>query len=59
MRRRRAEACATVHGKCHREQTAGGLEYGGIAQGDLRDVFAETGREPGDTKPLGKGEKVG
>ena len=27
------------HGKCHREYTAGGAQHGGIAQGNLRDVF--------------------
>jgi len=56
-----AEACATVHGKCHREYTAGGARHGGIAQGNLRDVF-EKGRvktRPDMHASFGKGEKVG
>jgi hypothetical protein len=46
------KACATVHGKCHREYTAGGVQHGGIAQENLRDVFATLAQ-------FGKGEKVG
>ena len=40
------------YGKCHREQTAGGAQHGGIAQGNLRDVFEMHAS-------FGKGEKVG
>jgi hypothetical protein len=40
------------HGKCHREYTAGGAQHGGIAQGNLRDVFESLAS-------FGKGEKVG
>jgi len=47
-----AEACATVHGKCHREYTAGWEKHGGIAQENLRDVFETLAQ-------FGKGEKVG
>ena len=47
-----AEACVTVHGKCHREYTAGGEKHGGIAQENLRDVFEMLAQ-------FGKGEKVG
>jgi hypothetical protein len=50
-KRTQAEGCATVHGKCHREQTAGGAQHGGIAQGNLGDA--------GMHATLGKGEKVG
>ena len=41
-----------VHGKCHREYTAGGAQHGGIAQENLRDVFEWL-------VSFGKGEKVG
>jgi hypothetical protein len=44
--------CATVHGKCHREYTAGREKHGGIAQENLRDVFETLAQ-------FGKGEKVG
>src|SRR5712692_9539594 len=49
-----ASACAvrSVHGKCHREYTAGGAQHGGIAQENLRDVFESLAS-------FGKGEKVG
>ena len=47
-----AKACATVHGKCHREYTAGWEKHGGIAQENLRDVFETLAQ-------FGKGEKVG
>ena len=40
------------HGKCHREETAGGVELGDIEQGNLGGVFEKLAR-------LGKGEKVG
>ena len=40
------------HGKCHRDYTAGGAQHGGIAQGNLRDVFESLAS-------FGKGEKVG
>ena len=36
---RGAAARVAVHGKCHREDTAGELEHGGIAQGNLQDAF--------------------
>jgi hypothetical protein len=50
--RAQAEACATVHGKCHREYTAGREKHGGILQENLKDVFEMLAQ-------LGKGEKVG
>ena len=50
--RAQAKACATVHGKCHREYTAGREKHGGIAQENLRDVFEMLAQ-------FGKGEKVG
>jgi hypothetical protein len=51
-KRTQAKACATVHGKCHREYTAGWEKHGGIAQENLRDVFETLAQ-------FGKGEKVG
>jgi hypothetical protein len=45
-------ACTTVHGKCHREYTAGREKHGGITQENLRDVFETLAQ-------FGKGEKVG
>jgi len=35
---RGAAARAAVHGKCHRKETAGEIERGGIEQGNLQDV---------------------
>jgi hypothetical protein len=36
---RGAAARAAVHGKCHREYTAGEIEHGGMAQGNLQSAF--------------------